>query len=84
MTYCYQSLTNGIRMAGLHSISGKWRVEDGNKAYFMINLFFSSYLPKQLLANAQVYAKPVENPSVSMDERFLTFINQIMKVHQEK
>ena len=38
----------------------------------------------QLLATSQVYAKPLDNLGACMEERFLNFVGQILKVSQDK
>ena len=41
-------------------------------------LTFSVYLPKMLAKNSGIYGKELNNPEVSIDELFVTFVTQIM------
>ena len=49
-----------------------WWLNGGSGAYF------SSYLPKQLAANAGLYDVPLDNPDITKEERFTSFVTQCM------
>ena len=65
-----------------------WWKNGGSAFYFrFVNNFtvsqtallnFSVYLPKMLAKNSGIYGKELNNPEVSIDELFVTFITQIM------
>ena len=44
---------------------------------FHINIIFSVYLPKQCSQRAQIYAKPLEIPTIDLFPRFIVFIRQL-------
>ena len=43
-----------------------------------------SYMPKQMLATTEVYAKPLDNPGVSTAAMFDNFVRKIVGVSQDK
>ena len=66
-----------------------WWLNGGSEAYFgylylwldwhLLTAYFSrSYLTKQLAANAGMYEKPLENPEMSLDESFKSFVTQCL------
>ena len=68
-------------MEGLISILGTLNLPFSTN---MCCTFCSSYFPKYLLKVSQVYAKPLANPADSIAKRFNSFVEQILKIVEER
>ena len=70
-----------------HSITSELIIDLAGQGWTLHLLFFRIYLPKMIINNAELYAKPLEIPDIfeiPLIERFTTFVRQARSTAAER